>query len=88
MDWHVWKQKSNLNVLFLHKYRIYTTVMQLDSLELVYDNTDTNYATRCRYLCNEVRYIKICFMLHAHKFRVTRMCIERKWIDMHGNKKI
>jgi hypothetical protein len=49
--------------------------------------TDTNYATRCRYLCSVVHCIKICFLLYAHKFRVTRMCVERKWIDMHANKK-
>jgi hypothetical protein len=30
---------------------------------------------------------KICFLLHVHKFRMTRMCVENKWIDMHGNKK-
>jgi hypothetical protein len=28
----------------------------------------------------------ICFLLHAHKFRMTGMCVERKWIDMHGKK--
>jgi hypothetical protein len=30
---------------------------------------------------------KICFLLHAHRFRMVRMCVERKWIDMHENKK-
>jgi hypothetical protein len=29
----------------------------------------------------------IYFLLHAHKFRMTRMCVERKWIDMHGKTK-
>jgi hypothetical protein len=28
---------------------------------------------------------KIYFMLHAHKIRMTRMLVERKWIGMHGN---
>jgi hypothetical protein len=23
----------------------------------------------------------------VHKFRMARMCVERKWIDMHENKK-
>jgi hypothetical protein len=48
---------------------------------------DTNYVTQCRYLCNTVSHIKISFLLHVHKFRMTRMSVERKWIDMHGNKK-
>jgi hypothetical protein len=26
---------------------------------------------------------KICLLLHAHKFRMTRMCVERKCIDVH-----
>jgi hypothetical protein len=26
-------------------------------------------------------------MLHAHKFKMARMCVERKWIGIHGNKK-
>jgi hypothetical protein len=30
---------------------------------------------------------KISFVLHVHKFRMARICDERKWIDMHGNKK-
>jgi hypothetical protein len=30
---------------------------------------------------------KICFLLYVHKFRMTRMCVKRKWIGMHGNKK-
>jgi hypothetical protein len=30
-------KKSDLNALFPYKYRISTTVIQLDSLELVYD---------------------------------------------------
>jgi hypothetical protein len=50
--------------------------------------SDTNYATRCRYLCNLVHCVKFCFLSHEHKFRMTRMCDERKWIDMHENKKL
>jgi hypothetical protein len=38
-------------------------------------------------LCKSVYYIKICFLLHAHKFRMTVLCDERKWIGMHGNRK-
>jgi hypothetical protein len=49
--------------------------------------TDTNYATRCRYLCSVVHRVKKCFLLHAHRFRMVRMCVERKWIGMHRNKK-
>jgi hypothetical protein len=30
------------------------------------------------YLCNSVQYVKICFLLHAHKFRMIRMYDERK----------
>jgi hypothetical protein len=26
-------------------------------------------------------------ILHVHKFRMTRMCVERQWIDMDENKK-
>jgi hypothetical protein len=25
---------------------------------------------------------KICFLLHEHKFRMERMCVERKWVAM------
>jgi hypothetical protein len=49
--------------------------------------SDTNHATLCRYLCNSVHCIKISLLLHAHKFRMTGMCDERKLIDMHGNNK-
>jgi hypothetical protein len=37
-----------------------------------------------------IRYAaqKISFLLHVYKFRMTRMCLKRKWIDMHENKKI
>jgi hypothetical protein len=31
--------------------------------------------------------IKICFLLHAHKFSMTGMYAEKKWIGKHGNKK-
>jgi hypothetical protein len=31
--------------------------------------------------------LKISFLLHAHKFKIARMCVERKWIGMLGNKK-
>jgi hypothetical protein len=37
---------------------------------------DTNYATQCRYLCNSVYYIKICYLLHAHKIRMTKYTIK------------
>jgi hypothetical protein len=71
----------------VHKYRISITAIQLILLETFYYlYTDINYATWCSYLCNTVRRIKISFMLHVHKFRMTRMCVKRKWIDMHGNK--
>jgi hypothetical protein len=73
---------------WLHKYRIAPTAMQLGSLNQFMIYTDTSYATQCRYLCNSVHCVKICFLLHAHKFRMTGMCDERKWIGMHGNKKI
>jgi hypothetical protein len=39
-------------------------------------------------ICNSVYCVKICFLLHAHKFRMTGMCDERKYIGMNGNKKI
>jgi hypothetical protein len=45
---------------------------------------DTNYATWYGHLCNVLRCVKICLLFHAHKFRMTRMCVEIKWIDMHG----
>jgi hypothetical protein len=44
--------------------------------------TNINYATQYRYLCSVVHRVKIYFLLHAHKFRMTRMCIERKWIGI------
>jgi hypothetical protein len=47
---------------------------------------DINYATLCMYLCNSVYCVKICFLLHAHKFRMAKMCNEKKWIGMHVNK--
>jgi hypothetical protein len=34
-----------------------------------------------------VDYVKLCFLLHAHKFRVTGMHNEWKLISMHGNNK-
>jgi hypothetical protein len=44
---------------FLHKYRKSPTAMQLNILDLVYDiYTDTNYTTRCRYLCNSLHCVK------------------------------
>jgi hypothetical protein len=48
---------------------------------------DTNYATQCRYLCNSVYYIKICYLLHAHKIRMTKIYDKSKWLGIHGNKK-
>jgi hypothetical protein len=48
---------------------------------------DTNYATKYRYLCNSIHCVKIGYLLHAHKFRMTKMYDKRKWIGMHGNKK-
>jgi hypothetical protein len=32
--------------------------------------------------------IKFSFLLYTHKFRMTRMCVERELISMHGNKKL
>jgi hypothetical protein len=52
---------------FLYKYRIAPTVMYLGSLGLIYDII---YATRCRYLCNLVHCLKICYLLHTHKIRM------------------
>jgi hypothetical protein len=49
--------------------------------------TDTNYVTRYRYLCSVAPRKNICFLLHAHKFRMTRMCVKRKLIGMYENKK-
>jgi hypothetical protein len=48
--------------------------------------TDTKYSTQCRYLCNSVHYVKICYPLYAHKFRMERICNEKR-IGMHRNKK-
>jgi hypothetical protein len=48
----------------LHKYRIPSTTMQLNTLELVYDiYTYTNYTTRFKYLCNLVYCVKKYSML-------------------------
>jgi hypothetical protein len=47
---------------------------------------DTKYATRCRYLCDSVRWVKICYLLHAHKIRMTKMYDESKWIGMYETK--
>jgi hypothetical protein len=49
-------------------------------------HTNTKYDTRCRYLCNSVHYVKICYLLHAHKIRMTKIYDERKWIDIYGKK--
>jgi hypothetical protein len=38
---------------------------------------DTNYATRRRYLCNSVHYVKIYFLLHAHQLRIARCAMKR-----------
>jgi hypothetical protein len=40
--------------------------------------TDTNYVTLCGYLYSVVHRIKICFLVHAHKFRMITMQVERK----------
>jgi hypothetical protein len=40
------------------------------------------------YLCNSVPCVKIRFLLYAHKFVMAGIFDERKWIGMHGNKKI
>jgi hypothetical protein len=37
-------------------------------------------------LCNTVRCVKHSFLLYVHKFRMTRMWVERKWIVVHGKK--
>jgi hypothetical protein len=47
---------------FLHKYRIATTVMQLDSLDQFMIYAYTNYATRRKYLYNTVHCVKICML--------------------------
>jgi hypothetical protein len=47
----------------------------------------TSYAIRCSYLCNSAHCVKICYLLHAHKIRMTKMYDERKYIGMHGKKK-
>jgi hypothetical protein len=42
----------------VHKYRISIAAMQIASLETFYDiyiYINTNYVTRCRYICNTVR---------------------------------
>jgi hypothetical protein len=50
--------------------------------------TDTNYATRYRYLCSVAHRVKkIYFLLHAHQFKIATMYVERKVIVMYGNKK-
>jgi hypothetical protein len=48
---------------------------------------DTNYVTRCKYLCSVVHRIKIYFLLHAHKFKIAKMSVEMKRFNMYGNKK-
>jgi hypothetical protein len=40
--------------------------------------TDTNYATRFRYLCNSVHCVKIYYLLHAHKIRMAKIYDKRK----------
>jgi hypothetical protein len=35
-----------------------------------------------------VRCVKIYFLPYAHKIKMTRMCIEIKWIGMYGNKNL
>jgi hypothetical protein len=62
-------KKSHLMFYFLHKYRIPPTVMQLNALELVYDVSETNYTTRCRYLCNSLHCVKnlaCCSLVDAY----------------------
>jgi hypothetical protein len=49
--------------------------MQLNLIELIYD-IYTKYTTWCRYLCNSLDCVKICFMLHAHKFKMTRFAMK------------
>jgi hypothetical protein len=50
--------------------------------------TDTNYATQCRYLYNLVRCIKICYLLHAHKIRMTKMYDQRNGLACMETKNI
>jgi hypothetical protein len=64
-------KKIYLMLYFLYKYKIALTAMQLNSLELVYDI---------------YRYVQNCFLLHVHKFRMTKMCDGMKWIGMHETK--
>jgi hypothetical protein len=51
IDMHGNKKNSDLNALFSNKYRISPTTMHLVSLDQFMIYTDTNYATRCTYLC-------------------------------------
>jgi hypothetical protein len=45
--------------------------------------TDTKYATRCRYLCNLVYYVKICYLMQAHKIRIAKN-VRWKKINWHA----
>ena len=47
----------------------------------------TNYATQCRYLCNTVRCVKKQFPAICVQIQDDKNMSERKWIDMHVNKK-
>jgi hypothetical protein len=49
--------------------------------------TNTNYATWCRYLYNTVQCVENQFPAACAQIRMARMCVERKLIDVHGNKK-
>jgi hypothetical protein len=63
-------------MLNFHKSRILTTARQVGSLNRFMTYTDTNYATRYRYLCTAVQREKIYFLLHAHKFRMIECALK------------
>jgi hypothetical protein len=63
---------SSINIESLQQSFSYARLEQF----MIY--TDTKYATLCRYLYNSVQCVNICYPLHAHKFRMKRMCDERK----------
>jgi hypothetical protein len=51
--------------------------------------TDTNYAIWCRYLCNSVHCVKICYLLHARKIRMAKCTMkEMNWLAWKQKKNI
>jgi hypothetical protein len=72
---------------FLRKYRIAPTTISYVRHNQFMIYTGTNYSTRCRYLCNSVHCVKICYLLHAHKIRMTKMYDERNRLTYMETKK-